>query len=425
MKLPEITPTAVARGSALESSLRRYQPLLTFALWGALIIVGGYHLGLQASSIGLQAPMGSWETVYAAIARVWPAQYQWIHYVEGHDGYGPGYPAFVRPFLLTGLGVYVAHRVANLVAIALACALVVRLLLKQGCPIRVAAAITVIFYALNAGSYSIQARPDFLVLLEIAGLFALGDAVVRGRLKLGTGFGVGFGLLTLAAFLTKAYAAFAWAAVLGYLALFVDGKGAIRVALISGTILGAGIALFASLNPLYVLEVYRGQVVQAAPSFAWFRQQTADFSLLAGGLLGAALLPLTIGWVRRKSGPAATRVEPSECYWRWQVLIALVGLVAGPGWHTGAYLTYFLHLLLVPLLMLAGLKAAAAGPAARSGFELAFLANLAVLIIAAPAWPRPDAAWAELREDILQEPGRVAVDYLMNPSPGKNQASWL
>src|SRR4051812_9893490 len=191
----------------------RSDRLLAFALWCAIVVVGGYHLGLELLTLRLAEPMGSWETVYAAIAQVWPGEYQWSHYIDGHDGYGPGYPWFVHPFLFAGLGVYVAHRTANFIAISLACVLVARLLRHQGCSVRATAAATTIFYALNAGSYSIQARPDFLVLLEIAALLALGEAVTRGRLKLSIPFAVGFGLLGLATYFTKAYGIFTWAAV--------------------------------------------------------------------------------------------------------------------------------------------------------------------------------------------------------------------
>jgi hypothetical protein len=404
--------------------------VIEVVLWVGAIVVGGYHLGLQVVAIGLPEPMGSWETVYAAIARVWPEQYQWVNHVEGHDGYGPGYPAFVRPFLLVGFEVYVAHRLANLVAILLAGGLVVRLLLQRGCPAWATAALTAIFYALNAGSYSIQARPDFLVLLAIAVLLALGESAASGRRKLGAGFGAILGLVALAAFLTKAYALFTWGAVLGYLAVFVSLRQALVAGAVSGAVLGGGIGAFALFNPLYPLEVFQGQVVQAAPSAAWLRHQVADFSWLAGGLLLTVLVPLAMAIRRRDGGLPTGPVEPGsavanhERYWRWQVLLAAVGLLVGPGWHTGAYLTYFLHLLLVPLVMLAGAQIAHSKPVVRIGIGLALLVNLSVLIGSAPAWPDSDPGWGELRRDVLAEPGRIAVDYLLEPiareKPGRS-----
>ncbi len=406
---------------SLAAALLRYRRVTAFALWVGIALVGGYHLGIELRALQLREPMGSWETVYAAIARAWPHQYQWEHHVDGHDGYGPGYPTLVQPLLRAGVELYFAHRLVNLVAILATSAVIVRLLLANGTSRRVACGAATIFYALNAGSYSIQARPDFLVLLEITGLLALGEAVIRGCVRLGWRFGLIFGLVALGGFFTKAYALFAWGAVLAYLAVGVNWRGAFVAVGVSGALLVGGITLFATQNPLYVLEVFRGQIVQASPSFAWLRQQAADFALLAGGLLAAILLPAAINLGRRlrEKTPAAnaSAAAPHAVgnYWAGQALLATAGLLIGPGWHTGAYLTYFLHLLLVPLVMLAGVRAAKASAPAQTWFDLALIANLAVLITVAPGWPRDDPTWGELREDILHEPGRVAVDYLMEP----------
>ncbi len=409
--------TQAAAASSLGATLLRYRAVTAFALWVGVVLVGGYHLGIELGALRLSEPMGSWETVYAAIARAWPHQYQWDHFVDGHDGYGPGYPTLVQPLLRAGLDVYFAHRIVNLLAIVAAGALVVRLLLQQGCARRIAWGLATIFYALNAGSYSIQARPDFLVLFEITVLLALGDAAARGRLRPGWRFGTLFGPVALGAFFTKAYSLFSWGAVLAYLALFVNSRGAIVAGLVSGALLAGGITLFATQNPLYVLEVFRGQVVQASPSLAWLGHQAADFALLAGGVVAAIALPVVLRLWPRADGPRApiVRNDSGKKYWTCQALFAAAGLLAGPGWHTGAYLTYFLHLLLVPMVMLAGSQAAKATSTVHGWFDLALTANLAVLIAVAPGWPQADATWPELRADILHEPGSVAVDYLMEP----------
>lgn len=358
--------------------------------------------------------MGSWETVYAAIAQVWPAQYQWAHFVPGHDGYGPGYATFMRPFLALGGDVYVTHRVANLFTLLAVTALVARLLRRTGCPTAPAVALLAIFYALNAGSYSIQARPDFLVLLEIVGLLALGEAVARGRVAHTLAVDLGLGLLALAAFFTKAYSLAAWGATIGYLLLFHDWRKALRAAFVGGAILAAGIALFARHNPLYLLQVYHGQIAQANPSASWLGYQTGHFLLLAGGVLFVGLTGLR----RLRHQDTAAVSAPttgSSGYWRWHAAMALLVLAVGPGWHTGAYLTYFLHLLLVPLLMLAGHAIRHVSHGLAIAQFLALTANLAVLAALTPAWPRADDGWKELRADVLAEPGRIAVDYLLEP----------
>jgi len=388
--------------------------LLTIALWAAAAITTGLHLALHLAAIRLEMPMGSWETVYAAIARVWPAQYQWANFVTGHDGYGPGYPTFMRPFLALGGDVYLTHRMVNLGTLIAATALLARLLRRNGCPPAPMVALLAIFYALNAGSYSIQARPDFLVLLEIIGLHAFGEAVARGRVAHTLLADVALGLLALLGFLTKAYSLAAWGATIGYLLFFRDWRKALRAAFVGGAILAAGIALFAQYNPLYILQVYHGQIVQANPSANWLGYQTGHYLLLAGGLLLVGLTGLRS--MRRPEAPdEPARPACSAGYWRWHASMALIVLVAGPGWHTGAYLTYFFHLLLVPMLMLAGHAIHSARGALVPLQTFALAANLMVLAMLAPAWPHTDDGWKEVRADVLAEPGRVAVDYLLEP----------
>lgn len=388
--------------------------LLAIALWTAAAITLGMHLALHVAATRLEMPMGSWETVYAAIARVWPAQYQWENFVVGHDGYGPGYPTFMRPFLALGGDVYLTHRIANLGTLIAIVALLARLLRSVGCPRVSVAALLAIFYALNAGSYSIQARPDFLVLLEIVGLLALGEAVARGRVAQTLLIDVALGLLALLGFFTKAYSLAAWGATIGYFLFFRDWRKALRAAFVGGVILAAGIAVFATLNPLYKLQVYHGQIAQANPSASWLGYQTGHFLLLAGGVLLVGLTGLR--FVRRPEAPIEpARPACSAGYWRWHAAMAVLVLVAGPGWHTGAYLTYFFHLLLVPMLMLAGHAIHSARGALVPLQTFALVANLMVLAVLAPAWPHADDGWKEVRVDVLAEPGRVAVDYLLEP----------
>lgn len=397
-----------------------WEMLLKSSLWLGVLLVSSYHVGMHLFSLTQSLPMGSWETVYAAIARVWPHQYQWENWMDGHDGYGPGYPCFVRPFLITGLDVYVAHRLAGLLALILVCALVAGLMLRNGVDRLTTAVFIVLFHALHAGSYSIQARPDFLVAFGIAAMLALGESVASGRRRPGWGFGVLLGLVALLSFFTKAYSAFSWAAVLCHGFLFGDRRGTLQTFIASGAILAAGIACFAWANPLYVFEVYGGQKVQADPSFWWLLEQLKDFGLLAGGLLFAGLtagIYVIKSWIlsRKRSGTAFSP-ERVRRYWTWHAVIAALGLLAGPAWHTGAYLTYFLHLLLVPLVMLGALGSTApVAPALRPLLQLTLLANLAVLLHFAPAWPGKDPGWEALQRDVLEEKGRVAVDFLLEP----------
>ena len=390
----------------MESPPAFWPKLAAAVLWAAAAVVLGYHLVLECSVIGLPEPMGMAETIYASIARSWPHEYQWGYYVAGHDYYGPGYPTVVHAFQALVAGIYPAFRTANLVSLLAACGVLTAMLRIARCPVAPAAAVVAIVFSINAGSYSIQARPDFLVLLEIAGMLALGQLAVRGRIGPWV-LGAALGLLALAGYLTKPYAVFAWGAALSYLALFVDLRRGLLAGAVSGAILAAGIGLYARFNPYYLLETFSANFMYSTPEGPWLVHQLIDFSTLACGLIAMAVF----GYARasgRRAGDAG--------YWAWVTGLSLAVLLAGPGWHIGAYLTYFIHLSLLPMAMLAVTvcyPAASARPPWPA--TLLLLANLAVLLYLAPALPRPDPEWARLRADVLAQHGPVVVDSILEP----------
>jgi hypothetical protein len=382
--------------------------LLAVALWLGSLTVLGYHLLVEVTTIGLPEPMGLWETTYASLARVFPHEYQPGNFVLGHDNYGPGYPAFCRPFLALIADPYAAHRVANLVALALAAAVLAWLLRQNRAPAAVAAGVVALFFALNAGSYSLQARPDFLVLFLIAAVFAVGQGALRGHLSPWSA-GALLGAAALAAYLTKPYSLFAWGSVLLALALWGNRRSALAAGAVSAAILAAGIAAYARANPYYLLETFHAHVAHTSPDFRWLAHQSGDFLLLAGGLF----LAVAAGCARRlwRGRPAAGAPQSPDLdlrYWGTITALAVLALGGGLGWHTGAYLTYYFHLLLVPLCVLA---VVAGGPATG----VLVLANLAVLMVLAPALPGPHPGWAEISRDVLSQPGPVVVDSILEP----------
>ena len=91
------------------------------------------------------------------------------------DNYGPGFSTFCRPFIATGLDPYVAARVANLAALAGAVGILAGILRANRVSWVNTGAVASIFFALNAGSSSIQARPDFLATLLIMAALAAGQ----------------------------------------------------------------------------------------------------------------------------------------------------------------------------------------------------------------------------------------------------------
>ena len=386
--------------------------LVIIALWLLAATAGAYHLFLQLRTIPLDEPMGMWETNYVSIAQHWPQGYQWGNFVAGHDNYGPGYPLFCRPFIHFIPDIYQAHRIANLAALLAACGVLWRILRAHRCAPVIAAAATATFYALHEGSYSVQARPDFLVALEMLVLFALGQPSALAR-RGPVVSALLLGACAVAAYLTKPYAAFAWGVVPGYLVVTGQWRRALVVGGLSGAVLAAGVGLYAAFNPYYFFETFTAHLAHTDPDRAWFLSQARDFILLTGGLI---VLAIAGALARGKNRPAD---EPGDArYWGVAVLIAIVALVAGPGWHLGAYLTYHFHLLLPPLVVFAALacaRPASPAPPPVPWRELALAANLVGLVLLAPPPPAPDPGWAELTADVRGQPGRIVADFILEP----------
>lgn len=407
-----------------ESADRRILFLVRAALVLGAALAIAVHGFSEIRTLRLREPMGMWETTYASISRVWPHEYQLGNYVAGHDNYGPGYPAFCRPFVHLIADVYVAHRTANLVAICAACAALFGILRSNRCSVPICAAVTAAFYALNEGTYSVQARPDFLVAFEILLVLGIGQPSFRrkwGPVRLG----ILLGMLSLAAYLTKPYAVLAWAIVVGHIALERRWRQAAVVAGLGAAILGGGLCLYANANPYYFFESFTGLRAATDMNGVWFVMQVRDFSVLACGLIMIAV-PARIQFLRRSKQSHADEAPDAESragasgnagYWGWAVLIGAVALIAGPGWHRGAYLTYFLHLLLPQLSVFAGMACAGPTFAARRWpwREALLVGNLTVLVALAPRAPAADPGWDALARDVLRQPGRVVVDFIMEP----------
>ncbi|HVZ63859.1 MAG TPA: hypothetical protein VG936_04660 [Lacunisphaera sp.] len=399
------------------------RPAVLACLWIAAIVAAGYHLYVQGRAVGLAEPMGMWDTNYVALAQVWPHQYQAGHFVDGFDPYGPGYPTFVRPFLRAMRDPYVAHRLANFAALAAACVMLALLLRANRCPAGVTAGLVALYYALQAGSYSIQARPDFLVAGEIIALLALGQPTVRARFHPVVFAGV-FGVAALAAYLTKPYTLLACAVVVPHGLWFGPRRPAIWTALVAGAILAGGVAAFAFANPYYFFEAFVSHLAKPENDGAWFLHQWRDFALLsfASAALGAMPLAGEVRHLCSRLPQTLWQPQPADAaagYWSLAAVAGFVALLGPPGWRIGAYLTYHFHLLLPPLLVLAGIACRAAPPAQSAvrlpWRELLLAANLAVVVALAPAPPPPDPAWHDLAADIRRQPGPLVLDFILEP----------
>lgn len=380
---------------------------LLFAAVGTL----AYHAVMELSTVGLEEPIGYPEIVYKRLAEVWPHQYQQGHFVDAQDNYGPGYTTFCRPFLALVSDPYAAARVANFAALALASAILLLLLRNRRFSWTRCLAITAIFFALNAGSSSLQARPDFLGTLCIVVMLALGTPQARRRLPL-VAWALLSGLCGAAAFLTKPYCALAWGAAVSFALLDSLGGPSWRRELaavsLSTAVFCAALAGFAAANPYFILETVRFHYSQADPSLATLGLQLRDYGVLACGLVAATALGMGRMGATRGCWPE----DRDRRYWNWALFLGVFVILGALGWHRGAYLTYFHHLVL-PALAVCAAYACDVLPFAWECLLLC--ANCAVLVALAPPLPQADAGWQALARDVRSQPGPVVLDYMLEP----------
>jgi hypothetical protein len=306
----------------------------------------------------------------------------------------------------------VAARAANMAALCGAVALLAWVLRSYRTSWLATGGVAAIFFALNAGSSSIQARPDFLETLLIMGVLAAGRPLVMDRMGALKG-GLVLGALGLAAFLTKPYGLLPWGAAATY--PFVAGRPfrlrrSLVIAGTSSLVICGGVAVFAGYNPYFILETVQFHFAHRDPSVWPLLVQTRDMALLACALVATAAAPLVL----RRAGvrDALWPQDRDRRYWAWALALGCAAIGLGLGWHRGAYLTYYYHLIL-PALAVVAAQAAETLPLVLTGTALA--ANFALLMAIAPRFPRPDRDWNALAADIAGQPGPIVVDYMLDP----------
>jgi hypothetical protein len=387
--------------------------LLKAAVVAGAVILFAYHFAMEAATLRLAEPMGYPEIVYRGIADVWPHQYQAGQFVATQDNYGPGFSTFCRPFIATGMDPYVAARVANMAALLGAALILAWILRCNRISWVTTCSVTSIFFALNAGSSSIQARPDFLATFLIMAVLAAGRPAFLSRMAPLAG-GVLLGALGLAAFLTKPYCLLAWgaAATFPLVAEASDRSPRRATALCLGgaAVIGIGTCAYAGANPYFLLETVKFHFVHRDPGLDVFILQARDFSVLGCGLLASVAASIVLG--SGGSGGAAWPDNSERRLWSWALALGVVAMVAGLGWHRGAYLTYYYHLIL-PALAVVAAYALEAIPRVAAG--IALVANSALLMALAPSFPGPDHDWDALALDVAAQHGPVVVDYMLEP----------
>ena len=261
------------------------------------------------------------------------------------NAYGIAYHLVVLPFArLFGNG-YTVHRAVSAAAIAGSCALIYRLLRREGTDRVLAAVGVMLFYASSLYFVAPLARPDGLgVLFCIASITWLfvDDLTPRSFLA-----GLGFAVLAL---LTKVYLAFPPFIISLYVFLFVSPKRGLIYGL---TTIGTSIAVLLIATMFYPAYISVSLIDNMNSSTYYdidhLQRQTLDWLSYS--------LPLTVGLVvilfrAVANGSVLRRMRTRPSPFGFASVVNAGVFVAVFGGHPGAHMTYLFQLV-TPLLIVA------------------------------------------------------------------------
>jgi len=400
---------------------------------GALALaLAGWHGLLHHRLIGEEQPLTVREAAFIRQSAELQehgllAAYAWAGQPEQANLYGPVYPVSVLPLLAVWPDEpYRAHRMAVGLALLAGAGLLGWGVARGGGGWVNGGVAAAWFYAAQASSPSLAAGPDLLAAL----LYVAAIVVIRlwGLRWPAVMVAVGLGLVGM---LVKPYVVLVVPALVLYLWLAAP----LRVGLAGGL----GVAAAAGLGALVVDRLwpaYRYSVLELHGAFATrslgeMIGQVVAFAQLNPALLvlGLALAVVTwrgagavAGWgARWRTGGAAVWRErgrrpllaQAPGWDSWMVGVAAVALCGRLAWHGGAFLIYFNHLLLPPLLLLVlgRTPLLAAGGADRwPGWRPALVAaNLLLLTLLRPPLP------LEEQPQPIPVAGRMLVDPVLEP----------
>lgn len=318
-------------------------------------------------------------------------------YPESTSVYGPVYSMLTGSLqALLDQNPYTIHRVAVALAIVLA-ALFCGWLVWRRSNFHMGLLAAVWFYLLQVASLTVTAGPSALCVL----FYVIGIAAILhfGPGRLGLFLAIAAGFLGL---LTKPYASLVIPAALIYVYLFHSPRRALVAACITAGATAVLLQGASILMPTYFHSVYVIHSAYATRIFENLLSQSVVFSKLNFGLILALLaaFPCTGYAVRKLSFRSLwgrePLVRPDIGFDRLMVLVAAAALLFSLGWHGGAYLIYFNHLLLPPLLI-AALGCPIQTVRAPSIIQGVLLLNLALLMF----WRPPLRADSDAHKEVL------------------------
>lgn len=286
-----------------------------------------------------------------------PPMYYWDSLPEQTNLYGPLYPLAAAPltYLLCDTP-YLAHRLTNALLLILSCGIIGFLIsAKAGRPMGAVGAI--LFYVATVASPSIAAGPDLLAVFFY--IIAIGAIHHFGFNWKSIFFCTVFAFCGL---LTKPYTILVIPGMLTYGYLFISPKRALLAATAIATACVLGYFILSNVLPAYSHCVFGIHGHYATRHLETLLGQTWEFTYLHFAVL--ALFALSFPYrslfksntlsLARFYGDQPLLVRPIG-FDRFMTVAAGAALLLFLGWHGGAYLIYFNHLLLPPLL-LAGLS---------------------------------------------------------------------
>ena len=344
-----------------------------------------------------------------------PAMYSWESIPEQTNLYGPLYPIVASPLAaLFHQTPYFAHRLTNGLLLLISCGLLAYLIGHKTNRYYGATG-ALFFYAATVASPSIAAGPDILATLFYIG--AIGTVHHYGFTRKAICLAA---VLSFAGLLTKPYTVLVIPGMLTYGYLFISPKRALlaAAAIAASTLLGY-VAISISM-PAYYHSVFSIHSYYATRFFDTLIQQTWEFSYLQFAPITLFILSFPYQSlittnrlsIARFYGDKPLFASPMG-FDRFMTLAAAGVLFTFMGWHGGAYMIYFNHLLLPPLLIAAlthkkwRINRLVLGPILIS-------ANALLLLYLLPAPPQEDN-YPELLKRLSTEESPILIDPTLEP----------
>jgi hypothetical protein len=343
-----------------------------------------------------------------------PPMYSWESLPEQTNLYGPIYPISALPLAaLLDDAPYIAHRLTTGLFLILSCTTLGFLIgRKSGKHYGWIGA--VFFYITSVASPSVAAGPDTLsTFFYIA---AIGIAYDRGFNWKSI---LACAMLGFAGLLTKPYTVLVIPGMLTYCYLFVSPKRALFAAVAIATVSLLGFGIISYCLPAYFHTVFGMHSFYATRFLEELLSQIQEFAYLHFSLLAL----FAFGFPYRSLGslqkPTWSRLFGNQPLFskplgfdRFMTIIAASVLLISLGWHGGAYLIYFNHLLLPPLI-LASLSRADTLERHFRLSHILLLANALLVFTLLPSQPKNEAISPAIYKAL--QGGTVLIDPVLEP----------